>query len=156
MATWFEELFGFAEESHACVHHNIAQEDGILVSRANGKRLVCGSLETPSLEELRGRARKQSSGRGVLNLREVRDVRHLHREASAAGSLFQVASQFYLLEMASPSAIPEMGLGIYENDHTQGPACAIAAGAGTTYRNYFTIVHGRVGQTTTKLTAWLT
>lgn len=75
------------------------------------------------------------------------DVRQLHREVSAAGSLFQVASQFNLLEMASPSATPEMGVGIYENDHTQGPACAIAAGAGTIYRNYFAPVNGRIGQT---------
>jgi hypothetical protein len=61
--------------------------------------------------------------------------------------LFQVASQFNLLEMASPSATPEMGVGIYGNDHTQGPACAIAAGAGTIYRNYLVIVDGRIGQT---------
>jgi hypothetical protein len=148
MATWFEELTGFAEESHACVHNNIALEDGVLVCRPNGKRLVCGRLETPSLEELRGRARERSSRRRVLKVREVvGDVKQLHREASAAGSLFQVASQFNLLEMASPSAIPEMGIGIYENDHTQGPACAIAAGAGTIHRNYFAIVDGRIGQT---------
>ena len=111
--------------------------------------MVCGRLETPSLGELRTRALEGSqSRRGVLKVREVvGDVRNLHREESAAGSLFQVASQFNLLEMASPSATPEMGIGIYENDHTQGPACAIAAGAGTIYRNYFAIVNGRIGQT---------
>ena len=112
--------------------------------------MVCGRLETPSLGELRRRALEQStrSRRGVLNVREVvGDVRQLHLEESAAGSLFQVASQFNLLEMASPSATPEMGIGIYENDHTQGPACAIAAGAGTIYRNYFATVNGRIGQT---------
>lgn len=75
------------------------------------------------------------------------DIRQLHREESSAGCLFQVASQFNLLEMASPSATPEMGIGIYENDHTQGPACAIAAGAGTIYRNYFANVSGGIGQT---------
>lgn len=111
--------------------------------------MVCGRLETPSVEELRIRALEQSgSRRGVLSVREVvGDVRQLHLEESAAGSLFQVASQFNLLEMASPSATPEMGIGIYENDHTQGPACAIAAGAGSIYRNYFAIVNGRIGQT---------
>ena len=110
--------------------------------------MVCGRLETPSLGELRRRALEQSSRQGVLKVREVvGDVRQLHVGASAAGSLFQVASQFNLLEMASPSATPEMGVGIYENDHTQGPACAIAAGAGTIYRNYFVIVDGRIGQT---------
>ena len=111
--------------------------------------MVCGRLETPSLEDLRRLALKSSSSRqGVLNVREVvGDVRQLHLEESAAGALFQVASQFNLLEMVSPSATPEMGIGIYENDHTQGPACAIAAGAGTIYRNYFAIVNGQMGQT---------
>jgi len=37
-------------------------------------------------------------------------------------------------------------LGIYEHDRTPGPACAIAAGAGTIYRNYFAIVNGQTGQ----------
>jgi hypothetical protein len=37
-------------------------------------------------------------------------------------------------------------VGIYERDRTQGPACAIAAGAGTIYRNYFAIVNGQIGQ----------
>src|ERR1051326_1203083 len=65
---------------------------------------------------------------------------------SNAGSLFQVASQFNLLEMVSPNFTPESGVGIYEHDRTQGPACAIAAGAGTIYRNYFANVNGQTGQ----------
>lgn len=48
--------------------------------------------------------------------------------------------------MVSPNITPEHGVGIYENDHTQGPACAIAAGAGTIYRNYFAPVNGQIGQ----------
>jgi hypothetical protein len=48
--------------------------------------------------------------------------------------------------MLSPSITPERGVGIYEIDRTQGPACAIAAGAGTIYRNYFAIVNGQTGQ----------
>ena len=56
------------------------------------------------------------------------------------------ASQFNLLEMAGPGVTPKQGVGIYENDHTQGPACAIAAGAGTIYRNYFAPVNGQSGQ----------
>ncbi len=35
--------------------------------------------------------------------------------------------------MVSPRVTPEQGVGIHENDPTQGPACAIAAGAGTVY-----------------------
>jgi hypothetical protein len=60
-----------------------------------------------------------------------------------------VASQFNLLEMVSQSVTPECGVGIYENDRTQGPACAIAAGAGTIYRNYFATVNGQIGQSST-------
>jgi hypothetical protein len=75
------------------------------------------------------------------------DVQALHADVSNAGSLFQVASQFNLLEMVLPSTTPELGVGIYENDHTQGPACAIAAaGAGTISRNYFAAANGQLGQ----------
>lgn len=33
--------------------------------------------------------------------------------------------------------IPENGVTMYANGYTQGPACVIAAAAGTVYRNYF-------------------
>jgi hypothetical protein len=66
---------------------------------------------------------------------------------SHAGALFQVASQFNLLEMVSPTVTPEQGVTRYQYDHTQGPACAIAAGAATIYRNYFAFVDGSNGQT---------
>jgi len=46
-----------------------------------------------------------------------------------------------------PNVTPERGVGIYEHDRTQGPACAIACGAGTIYRNYFADVDGQIGQT---------
>jgi hypothetical protein len=65
------------------------------------------------------------------------DVRQLHQAPEYAGALFQVASQFNLLEMTGPSVTPEDGVTRYQHDPTQGPACAIAAGAGTIYRNYF-------------------
>ena len=35
----------------------------------------------------------------------------------------------------------------YLGDPTQGPACAIAAGAATIYRNYFVPIAGGLGQT---------
>ena len=75
------------------------------------------------------------------------DVRLMHRSPENAGALFQVASQFNLLEMVSSRVTPEDGVGRYEDDHTQGPACAVAAGAGTIYRNYFAPVDGGIGQT---------
>ena len=144
---WFETLTGFPEESPQQVRANITVDGQTLKSRVNGATMVCGELEIPSLAELRKRVQSSGHKVGEISIREVvADVQHLHTNASNKGSLFQVASQFNLLEMASPHLIPERGVGIYENDHTQGPACAIAAGAGTIYRNYFAIVSGQTGQ----------
>lgn len=77
----------------------------------------------------------------------VADVQELHARPENEGALFQVASQFNLLEMISPSVTPEMGVGCYEHDLTQGPACALACLAGTIYRNYFVPFDGGLGQT---------
>lgn len=147
--TWFETLTGFPEGNPQNVRANITLEgEDAFRSRVNGRVLVCGELETPSLAELRERVRKNRPKPGRLSVREVvADVQHLHTNESNAGALFQVASQFNLLEMVSPNVTPEFGVGIYENDRTQGPACAIAAGAGTIYRNYFALVNGQTGQT---------
>jgi hypothetical protein len=145
--TWFEILTGFPEESPRQVRANITVDGSTLKSHVNGKMLVCGELETPSLAELRERVRSDKHQTGKISIREVvADVQQLHADEANAGSLFQAASQFNLLEMMSPSVTPEHGVGIYENDHTQGPACAVAAGAGTIYRNYFAIVNGQAGQ----------
>jgi hypothetical protein len=144
---WFEALTGFTEKSPQQVRANISVEGSTLKSLVNGRVLVCGELETPSLAELREQARSSGYRAGQISVREiVADVQDVHADESNAGSLFQVASQFNLLEMVSPSVTPEYGVGIYENDRTQGPACAVAAGAGTIYRNYFTIVNGQTGQ----------
>jgi hypothetical protein len=71
----------------------------------------------------------------------------MHQAPENAGALFQVASQFNLLEMVSPRVTPEDGVTRYQHDRTQGPACAIAAGAATIYRNYFAPVGTGYGQT---------
>ena len=145
---WFEGLTGFREESPEQVRKYLSVEGEVLKSSVNGNAMTCGLLETPSLADLRERVRSGKSGAGKLSVREVvADVQDLHTDESLAGSLFQVASQFNLLEMISPSRTPEHGVGIYEHDRTQGPACAIAAGAGTIYRNYFAVVNGQTGQT---------
>jgi hypothetical protein len=144
---WFEALTGFPERSAEQVRANISIRNTELTSRANGKVLDCGTLATPSLAELRERVNARPSAPGHLSVREVvANVQHLHTNVSNAGSLFQVASQFNLLEMMSPSVTPEHGVDAYEHDPTQGPACAIAAGAGTIYRNYFATVNGQIGQ----------
>ena len=145
--TWFETLTGVSEESPQQVHANITVDGNVLKSRVNGETLICGELETPSLAELRKRVRSSGHKAGETSVREVvANVQQLHTNELNADSLFQVASQFNLLEMVSPGVTPERGVGIYENDHTQGPACAVAAGAGTIYRNYFASVNGQTGQ----------
>lgn len=144
---WFETLTGFPEESPRQVRENITVDGSVLKSRVNEKELLCGQLETPTLAELRARVQANKHKSGKISVREVvANVQHLHTSAANAGALFQVASQFNLLEMVSPSVTPEQGVGIYEHDRTQGPACAIAAGAGTIYRNYFANVNGHTGQ----------
>ncbi len=117
-------------------------------SKINSESYECGSLGVVSLQELRDRVAAAVQSDGKLHVAElVGDARALHMDVPNAGALFQVASQFNLLEMVSPSVTPEHGIGIYENDPTQGPACAIACGAGTLYRNYFVELDGQLGQT---------
>jgi hypothetical protein len=144
---WFEELTGFPEESIQQVQNNITVDGETLKSQVNGKAMVCGRLETPSLATLRERIQAINYKKGKISLREaVANVKNLHVDQTNSDTLFQVASQFNLLEMVSPTVTPEMGVGIYDFDPTQGPACAIAAGAGTIYRNYFAPVNEQVGQ----------
>ena len=145
---WFEKLTGFCEESLQQVQNNLIADGAKVKSLVNGKTWVAGRLETPSLGELRQQI-KDTTKTGKLSLREVvANVQSLHADSANAGALFQVASQFNLLEMVSPRRTPEEGVGIYERDRTQGPACAVAAGAGTIYRNYFVPVNGQIGQST--------
>jgi hypothetical protein len=145
--TWFQSLTGFPEATPGAVRKNIAVEGELMTSLANGRVMACGRLETPSLGELRQRVRQSEPVGGSISVSEVvANVQELHVDAANTGALFQVASQFNLLEMASPEATPELGVGIYEQDYTQGPACAVACGAGTIYRNYFVPVRGRTGQ----------
>jgi hypothetical protein len=144
---WFEELTGFPEESIQQVQDNITVDGETLKSQVNGKAMVCGRLETPSLAALRKRVEASNYKTGKISLREVvANVQNLHVDQTNSDALFQVASQFNLLEMVSPTVTPEIGVGIYDFDPTQGPACAIAAGAGTIYRNYFAPANGQIGQ----------
>jgi hypothetical protein len=143
---WFEDLTGFREADAEQVRANLDVRGDRLISRVNGKGHGCGRLAIPSLAELR--AHPSVADSGPVRLREVvANVQALHRDPANAGALFQAASQFNLLEMTGPNVTPERGVGGYENDHTQGPACAIACGAGTIYRNYFVPVGDDIGQT---------
>jgi hypothetical protein len=145
---WFERLTGFPETDYPTTRARLAVEGRTLVSRVTGQRHGIGELELVSLGELRRRAAAVPGGDGPLRLGFVSgDVRALHQDPAYEGALFQVASQFNLLEMVHERITPEDGVTRYEADRTQGPACAIAAGAATVYRNYFVPVDGQPGQT---------
>lgn len=148
-ADWFEELTGFKELPYRETQANLEVVGSALRSRVNNRSYAIGFLETPSLAELRDRAAAVAHHvAGPLRVSSiVGDAGRLHSSRSNQHALFQVASQFNLLEMTGPDVIPENGVARYAFDRTQGPACAIAAGAATIYRNYFAPVDGQIGQT---------
>jgi len=145
---WFENLMGFRETGQVMVHENVSIAGEYLSSKVNGKRYKFGILEIPTLEYLRKQQQKENWTVGEISFEEiVGNVQDLHGLEENKGALFQAASQFNLLEMVNPNVTPEKGVGIYEQDFTQGPACAIACGAGTIYRNYFVPIKSQIGQT---------
>lgn len=146
--TWFQRLTGFKEKSYKETQSLLEVQGDRLVSSVNGKSYGIGSFELASLADLRNRALSGPILPGRLKASVIQgDVRSLHGQPEFAGALFQVASQFNMLEMTSPGVSPEDGVTRYMFDPTQGPACAIAAGAATLYRNYFVPVRDQIGQT---------
>eukprot|EP00978_Attheya_sp_CCMP212_P005889 scaffold13164_cov51-Attheya_sp.AAC.1 len=109
---------GFAEKNPEQVRSSLnLSEDGILTSKHSNVSIQCGELEIPSLAELRSASANPNIAllppRQLKVSEVVANVQQLHKDPINAGALFQVASQFNLLEMASPHAIPEDGVGIY-------------------------------------------
>ncbi len=148
---WFEELTGFQETGYEETRARLEIEGGKLRSRINGASYGIGQLELPTLQALRERVKTASGPRGRIKASVVTgDVRQMHRAPENEGALFQVASQFNMLEMVGPKITPDDGVTRYQYDRTQGPACAIAAGAATVYRNYFVPIDGEIGQTTAR------
>jgi hypothetical protein len=145
---WFERLTGFREKSPERVRRNLQLDGEYLISTVNGRKIRCGRLEIPTLEDQRKEISIPSDGDVQISISEVvGDVAEMHKDPANANSVFQAASQLNLLEMVDQYVTPEKGVGIYENDHTQGPACAIACGGGTIFRNYFVELEGQIGQT---------
>jgi hypothetical protein len=148
---WFERLTGFREGSYEATRAKLRVEGGRLHSLVNGKSYGIGEFELASLRTLREHGASRVGTPKRLRVSIVTgDVREMHKTPEYAGALVQVASQFNVLEMTGPSVSPEEGVTRYVYDHTQGPACAIAAGAATIYRNYFVPVAGDIGQTSTR------
>ena len=146
MTDWFERLTGFREDDYASTQRRLAVEGDELVSLVNGKRYGIGELTLPTLAELRARVNPKRGQRSSVEILHG-EARGLHSEPEFAGALFQVASQFNVLEMVSEHVTPESGVTGYAWDHTQGPACSLAAAAATIYRNYFVPLGDQIGQT---------
>ena len=147
---WFEKLTGFQERDYRTTQSSFEIDGNRLRSKFNHESFATGTLEIPSLAELRKRASDVLTalrGRLKVSCSAARDVADLHCDRANEHALFQVASQFNLLEMPHYDVTPEDGITGYSNDNTQGPACAMAAGAATIYRNYFVDVERQRGQT---------
>ena len=143
--TWFGEVFGFEENKGTgnfnWVKQNVRAEtrsDGDIILHTPNGKLHAGKFTMESLQRLTSQLKHVTSQAAPLTYKEMNgDIKRFHQNSLLAGSLYQVASQFNMLEMASPNATPSDGITIYEHDRTQGPACAMACPAGTLFRNYF-------------------
>ncbi|MDB5945321.1 MAG: hypothetical protein JWQ33_347 [Ramlibacter sp.] len=149
---WFERITGFKELSYDETRAALTVVDGKLQSAHTDRVCFVGELETPSLTQLRQRTRDiVARGGGEVRVSSLQgDVRRLHAQPLNNSAVFQVASQFNLLEMVGPDITPEAGVTGYQQDRTQGPACAMAAGAAAIYRNYLVPLDGGTGQTSTR------
>lgn len=144
---WFTDLTGLPRDQAELVRDGIRLDGEVMTCLRSGRRMVAGRLLTPALGDLP----PPPTGQDRIRVREVvADVRALHADPANAGALFQVASQFNLLEMIGPDVSPEAGIACYASDLTQGPACAMACAAGTIYRAYFVPVGNGLGQTSNR------
>lgn len=145
-ANWFQNITGFREGNYEHTRSQLTVEGDELISKVDGSRHGIGELSLPTLAELRDRVNVPTT-KPITVRPVVGDARAMHADPELEGALFQVASQFNVLEMTGPRITPEHGVTRYADDPTQGPACAIAAGAATIYRNYFAPVGDQTGQT---------
>ena len=114
---WFERLTGFRETSYDDTRAKLKVEGSQLQSLINGKSYGIGELELVPLQALREWVKSAGGLPGRLKVSVVTgDVRQMHRSPENAGAVFQVASQFNLLEMVSPTVTPEQGVTRYQHD----------------------------------------
>lgn len=131
--SWFSYLYGF-DENVQDVYKNLVVDGDFLVSKVNKKKYNIGKYELISLKELRLRVGDRVGSKVKVNLIKE-NISNIH--LNHPNSLIQVASQTNGLEMQHCTITPEQGITNYQKDKTQGPECAIAASAGTIFRNYF-------------------
>jgi len=133
---WFQEIFGF-KESLENIEKYIQIKNNKLITSTKTRTFTIGKLETPSIKELRKRIPLPN---GKIKVSQIIDnIVNIHKKEPNA--LFQVASQFNLLEMIDSKVSPKDGITRYQYDMTQGSACAMACPFGTLYRNYFTNIN---------------
>ena len=146
--SWFNDLFGFDEPMdnwEITVKNFEMRNDMLICKKKVNTQFYVGSFECLSVSELNQRILSEldkggPSSLGTLSFNhdaKPTGIYPLHFDTNNNGAVFQAASQFNCLEMASREVTPEAGIAIYVDDKTQGPACALACPAGTVYRNYF-------------------
>jgi hypothetical protein len=140
--TWFSDIFGFSERTDWAENVKMFQMVGDKLqcnTAPQFKSLHVGLFECLSVAELRGKEPVLPPGVDRLSFKHFaapNGIGPMHLEESNNGAVFQAASQFNCLEMTSQYVSPTAGVTIYENDRTQGPACALACPAALVYRNY--------------------
>ena len=99
---WFERLTGFREGAYAETRDRLSLADRRLKNIATDRDRAVGTLSLPWLDDLRGEVRDIERP-GQLRLSIVGgDVRAMHLRPENRNALFQVASQFNMLEMIGP------------------------------------------------------
>lgn len=152
------DIFGFQEVEYNDTQRRIkafpltnSQDARWVLEAPNGQQVQAGRFWTPSLAEIEAEIVARGGMEalpGRLVVRNVLgDVAAKHCDPANRHATFQVASQFNCLEFVGPTILPEHGVTNYVRDRTQGPACSVAAGPGTVFRNYFAMVGGQPGQT---------
>lgn len=152
---WFEQLFGF-RESVSSVRDNLRCEeingDTYIISSANGARIRSGNFQVRSASSFDLRARGGGRlhiihGHGRSSQRfELIDVLSSQFLPENDGATYLAASNFNCLEFVSPAQTAGDGVTNYVYDQTQGPFCALSAGAAVVDRNYFVRHSGGAGQ----------
>ncbi|MDF1828403.1 MAG: hypothetical protein P1U39_09010 [Legionellaceae bacterium] len=154
----FYRTFGFKEGDFDTTR---AALDRMLVRDVHGRpryfdvpgkgRIDVGTLETPCVTDLREQAMAacaglteqqratlagHTGGQSTLSL-EHGDADKRHRDVRSDGRVFQLASQFNMLEMCAPTTTPADRITMYAYDRTQGPACTRSTYAALAIRHFF-------------------
>ena len=146
---WFAKCFGFDETDYKSTQQRLLKLWNSRDWKLNGWQV--GEFHFEELAVIRRRgiaAARKNNMQGKPTMEHVvGEARSMHQLDENEGAMFQVASQFNCLEFISDNVTPEDGITGYINDHTQGPACAVACGAAAAYRNYLVSQGSSIGQT---------